>query len=98
MKQKVPKFDGTSYATWKILVVLWTSVTDIEKEKQGAYLVMNMSGKALEIALNEDNSSVDNLIKKLDEVYGESNDKGYTSAHRTYKGYTSATPLRGAAP
>ena len=74
MKQKVPKFDGTSYATWKKLVVLWTSVTDIEKEKQGAYLVMNMSGKALEIALNEDNSSVDNLIKKLDEVYGESND------------------------
>ena len=53
-----PKFDGTKYQRWKLLVNLWEKVTAIEENKRGAALILNMSGSALDIALAVDPSKV----------------------------------------
>ena len=39
-----PKFDGSDYKKWKLLVQMWEKVTDIEEGKRGAALILKMSG------------------------------------------------------
>ena len=63
-----------NYQLWKKLVLLWKETSDVAiNEKQGSLLIFNLSGKAQEIAINETDKSLDNIVKKLDEVYLETN-------------------------
>ena len=72
--KEVPSFTpGDNYQLWKKLVLLWKATSDVATEKQGPLLIFNLSGKAQEIAVNEADKSIDNIVKKLDEVYLETN-------------------------
>lgn len=63
-----------NYQLWKKLVLLWKETSDVAiNEKQGSLLIFNLFGKAQEIAINETDKSLDNIVKKLDEVYLETN-------------------------
>ena len=75
-KSTVPSFDGTNYKRWKLLVVLWEKITDIEPGDRGAALILQMSGSALDIALavNPDRTSVEDVLTIMDKVYVEDND------------------------
>ena len=73
-KNQVPRFDGSDYTRWKKMVVIWRDVTNIEKAKMGPTLILNMKGKALDIALELDNNDIDNLLNKFEEVYGSSDE------------------------
>ena len=75
-KYTIPKFDGSNYKRWKLLVGLWNKVTDVAEEKRGAALILNMSGSALDIALSidPDNTTVKNVLDIMDKVYVEEND------------------------
>lgn len=50
-KYTTPKFNGSNYKHWKLLVALWVKVTEIKQEDQGAALILNMTGSAQDIAL-----------------------------------------------
>ena len=61
-----PKFDGSNYKRWKTLVKMWEKVTDIDEAKRGAALILNMTGRALDVALssaNPESSSVKEVIE-----------------------------------
>ena len=75
-KYATPKFDGSNYTRWKLLVNLWEKVTDIDEDKRGAALILNMSGRALDIALAVDPDKVSSkeVIALMDKVYVEDND------------------------
>ena len=76
-KNGTPKFDGTNYSRWKSLVSIWEKVTDIDGNKQGAALILNMTGRAQDIALNvgsKENVTVAEVIKELDSVYVDEDD------------------------
>ena len=75
-KYQTPKFDGSNYKRWKLLVNLWEKVTEVEEDKRGAALVLNMSGSALDIALaiDPDKVKVKDVIEIMDKVYVDEND------------------------
>ena len=75
-KYSTPKFDGSNYRRWKLLVAVWEKVTDIEVDNRGAALILNMSGSALDIALAVDpeNTKVRDVVTIMDKVYVEEND------------------------
>ena len=76
-KYNVPKFDGSNYKRWKLLVDLWENVTEIDEEKRGAALILNMTDSALDIALAIDPTKlkkVKDLTKIMDKVYVDDND------------------------
>ena len=76
-KYNVPKFDGSNYKRWKLLVDLWENVTEIEEEKRGAALILNMTDSALDIALAIDPTKlkkVTDLTTIMDKVYVDDND------------------------
>ena len=59
------------------MVDLWDKVTEIDENKRGAALILNMSESALDIALAIDSSQitkVEDLIKIMDNVYVNDND------------------------
>ena len=59
------------------MVDLWDKVTEIDENKRGAALILNMSESALDIALAIDSSQitkVEDLIKIMDNVYVDDND------------------------
>ena len=64
------EFDGEDYAQWRNLVNLWIKVTSVEKDKQGPFLILIMSSKALDIALELSDYNIDNLLAELDVLYG----------------------------
>jgi len=65
-----PKFDGSDYRRWKLLVQMWEKVTDIDVDKRGAALIPNMSGRAQDVALavSSDNITVKEVTTLLDKV------------------------------
>ena len=72
-----PKFDGSNYKRWKTLVKMWEKVTDIDESKQGAALILNMSGRALDVALSSaspESTTVTQVIELLDAVYIDEDD------------------------
>lgn len=70
-KVSTPRFDGTNYARYRKLVKLWEKVTEVKDTEKGSQLILNMSGPALDIALSieENKTTVDNLLTILDKVY-----------------------------
>ena len=76
-KYNVPKFDGSNYKRWKLLVDLWENVTEIEEGKRGAALILNMTDSALDIALAIDPTklkTVKDLTTIMDKVFVDDND------------------------
>ncbi|KAL5268393.1 hypothetical protein ACHWQZ_G002303 [Mnemiopsis leidyi] len=72
-----PKFDGSNYKRWKTLVKMWEKVTDIDESKHGAALILNMSGRALDVALasaSPESTTVTQVIELLDAVYIDEDD------------------------
>ena len=55
----IPTFNGQHYTRWKKLVDLWRKATNVAEEKQGPVLILNMSGKAQDIALNLPNTNLE---------------------------------------
>ena len=51
---------------------LWRKATNVVEEKQGPVLILNMSGKAQDIALNLPNTNLENVLKEMEVVYGDS--------------------------
>ena len=68
----IPTFNGQHYTRWKKLVDLWRKATNVAEEKQGPVLILNMSGKAQDIALNLPNTNLENVLKEMEAVYGDS--------------------------
>ena len=68
----IPRFDGTHYTKWKKLVDLWKKATKVDEDKQGPVLILNMSGKAQDIAMNLADTSIANVLIKMEEIYGDS--------------------------
>lgn len=76
--EKIPKLeDGTNYSDWKKRVRLWEMGTDIKEEHRAVKLVMNMSGKPEEVAIQLDAEKlgaaggVKVLLDELDKLYEE---------------------------
>ena len=75
-KYQTPRFDGSNYKRWKLVVNLWEKVTDVE-EKRGAALILNMTESALDIALAIDPTRVNrakHISEIMDKVYLDNND------------------------
>ena len=70
---KALHFDGNNYQEWKKVVEIWKKATSITPDKQGPYLILQMSGKAISVAVDLEDVSIDNLLKKLEEVFGDTN-------------------------
>ena len=51
---------------------LWRKATNVAEEKQGPFLILNISGKAQDIALNLPNTNLENVLKEMEAVYGDS--------------------------
>lgn len=57
-----PGFDeGKPYESWKNEVAIWTRVTELEKDKQALAVVLALSGRAWEMAME---TPVDDLNKR----------------------------------
>lgn len=63
------EFNGENYQQWRNLVNLWTKITTIEKEKQGYFLVLLMTGKPVDFVLELSDLSVGNIIAEFDQLY-----------------------------
>jgi len=74
MKNPIPVFDGMdyNYSSWKKKVKMWQTIAKEQDEtKQGTILVLHMSGKALDICLEESDTKVSTIIATLDKIYGD---------------------------
>jgi len=74
MKNPVPVFDGidSNYKSWKKKVKMWQTIAaEKDETKQGTMLILNMSGKALDICLEEPDTKVSKIIATLDSIYGD---------------------------
>ena len=65
-------FNGQHYTRWKKLVDLWRKTTNVAEDKQGPVLILNMSGKAQDIALNLTDTNLENVLREMEAVYGDS--------------------------
>ena len=77
MKDLIPVFDGKdcNYKSWKKKVKMWQSVASEQDEaKQGTLLILYMTGKAVELCLDETDTKVSTIITKLDSIYGDTDD------------------------
>jgi len=90
MSKDTPSFDGTDYKRYRQLAKIWATVSSVSEEHKAMTLVMSLKEKALDIALTIDETllktkkadanpataivGVDLLLKKLDEIYLESDD------------------------
>ena len=72
-KVKPPTFDGNGYTRWKRLVNIWQTSTSTEADKRGPILIMNMRGRALDIALGLQDTSITNVLSAMEKVYGDTN-------------------------
>ncbi len=70
-----PKFEESSYDTWKNEVDIWELVTDLEKKKRALAVTLSLSGKARDTALaikaedlNKD-TGMQTLLVALDKVF-----------------------------
>ena len=76
---KTPPSFGDSedkdYASWKNELEIWRRMTEMVAKKQALAIVLNLSGKARQLALQvpvnelDCDNGVDNLLKKLDECF-----------------------------
>lgn len=71
---KALKFDGTGYEQWKKVAKIWSDVTSLDDAKKGPYLVLQMTGKALKIALDLKDNKLENIFIEFDKVFGEPNE------------------------
>ena len=77
MKNKVPSFSGkaSEYSKWKKLVKMWETICEEnDTKKQGVLLIMNMADKASDLLIDETDTSVAIITKKLDSIYESDND------------------------
>ena len=75
---------STTFENWEMLVELWQAVTDLKVEKQGPALVLALSQKAREAALEipmadiKSTNGVELIKQKLGKIYKkDSVDKAY---------------------
>ena len=75
MKNPPTLQESSSFEAWEKAINLWTLVTDVKKEKQGASVVLSLTGKArdqvLELPFTDINceDGVKNILKKLGSLY-----------------------------
>ena len=77
MKDLIPVFDGKecNYKSWKKKVKIWQSVaTEKDESKQGRLLILDMTGKAVDLCLDEKDTNFSTIITKLDFIYGDTDD------------------------
>ena len=75
-----PKLEhGDNYENWEKSLKLWRLITDIPNSKQGAALVLQLSGKARESALEltieqiNGENGIDEILEKLGGIYKKDN-------------------------
>ena len=92
--EKIPKLqDGSSYADWKKRVKIWQMGTEIKKEHQAVKLVMNMSGKPDEVAIQIDpeklgsEDGVKVLLEELDKLFEEDKTQSIFAAIDNFNSY-----------
>jgi transposase InsO family protein len=92
--EKVPKLqDDTSYADWKKRVQIWLMGTEVKKNHQAPKLVMYMSGKPEEVAIQiepeklgaEDGVKV--LLTELDKLFEEDKTQSVFAAIDNFNSY-----------
>ena len=83
-----------SYENWEKAVKLWQLVTEIPKIKQGAAMVLALSGKdrdvALELSMEELNTDngVENILNKLGKIYKKDS---VDTAYETFENFIKYT-------
>ena len=82
----------TVYENWKKEIKIWQVFTDLPKKKQGRAIYLALSGKAREAVLElnieklNDDSGVDNVLKRLVELFlQDSNQSAYMAYHKFEK-------------
>ena len=67
--------ESTTFEQWELLVELWQAVTDLKPEKQGPALVLALTKKAREAALEipmieiKGSNGVEKILEKLGKIY-----------------------------
>ena len=99
--EKVPILkDGVSYCDWKKRVRIWEMGTDVKPEHRAVKLVMYMSGKPEEVAIQIEAEKLGSaegvklLLKELDKLYGEDQTQSVFQAidnFNTYRRPSAAT-------
>ena len=92
--EKVPALkDGTSYSDWKKRVNIWRLGTDTKPEAQAIKLVMNMSGKPEEVAIQiapeklGSANGVRDLLAELDKLFEEDKTQSIFAAIDNFNSY-----------
>ena len=94
-QEKIPKLDDESdYEVWKKKVLIWQSCTSTPLKQQAGKLIMNMSGKAEEVAIHlnterlasETNGStgVEYLISELDKIIEKDSTQEFYSRVKSF--------------
>ena len=99
LKTPPPMRSGSSYDDWKKEIQVWKLLTDLEKEKQGPALLLSLSGKARDAALELDIVDISTaigleiIIDRLDKLFLVDRDKLAFAAYEKFESYTRSSDL-----
>ena len=81
------------YNDWKKEIEFWKIATDVKEEKQAAQIFLTLTGRAREAVLEMSateigvKEGVENLIKKLDELYKEDSNQAAFIAYEQFESF-----------
>ncbi len=99
LKTPPPMRNDTSYDDWKKEIEVWKLLTDLEKEKQGPALLLSLSGKARDAALELDivdistDTGLATIINRLDRLFLVDRDKLAFAAYEKFESHTRSSDL-----